>query len=379
MSEQIPFNLQILPWAVSRAGYRVEEFAIKYPKLQIIDWLEEKKKPTLKQLQDFSKKVYLPFGYLFLSEPPQEPLPFAFFRRASSARQALSPNVSDTIQSLQRRQDWLRTYLTEVEEASPLPFVGRYGVHNTVIDIVSDIRTVLGLEEEWNFNCRNIADTRKYLVRKIEEVGIFVVLNGVVENNTSRPIPVDECRGFVMVDAYAPFIFVNIADSPAAQIFTLVHEVAHIWLGQSAGFDLDMLLPADDPIELLCNGVAAEILVPAATFRRQWMRNSNFNELSRYFKVSQLVIARRAYDFNFINRDSYSAVYRQTMASWEAKKAESTDSGGNFYATAAGRISPRFAGYIDKAARSGTLLYRDAYQLTGLTAKTYQKFLDTLT
>lgn len=95
------------------------------------------------------------------------------------------------------------------------------------------------------------------MVLHIEDKGIITVFNGIVENNTSRPIPVDECRGFVW-DEMAPFMFINNADWKSAQMFTIVHELAHIWTGHSAGFDFRKLQPADDPIEILCDKVAAE-------------------------------------------------------------------------------------------------------------------------
>lgn len=86
--------------------------------------------------------------------------------------------------------------------------------------------------------------------------------NGVVENNSHRKISVYECRGFVLVDEMAPFMFINNADWKSAQMFSIVHELAHIWTGHSAGFDFRRLQPADDPIEKLCDQIAAEFLVP---------------------------------------------------------------------------------------------------------------------
>jgi Zn-dependent peptidase ImmA (M78 family) len=101
-------------------------------------------------------------------------------------------------------------------------------------------------------------EAQDHLIKHVEDKGIITVFNGVVENNTSRPIPVDECRGFVLVDEIAPFMFINNADYKSAQMFTIVHELAHIWTGHSAGFDFRKLQPADDPIEVLCDKVAAE-------------------------------------------------------------------------------------------------------------------------
>lgn len=126
------------------------------------------------------------------------------------------------------------------------------------------------MQENWASNLPNWEEAQKYLVQVLEDCGIIVVFNGVVENNTSRKIPVEECRGFVLVDEYAPFMFINNSDFKSAQMFTMVHELAHIWTGHSAGFDFRKLQPAADPIEQLCDKVAAEFLVPVKELDRVW-------------------------------------------------------------------------------------------------------------
>ena len=143
-----------------------------------------------------------------------------------------------------------------------LPFVGKYNGINNVPAIVNDIRQTLELSENWASQLGTWEEAQNHLVETIEDKGIITVFNGVVENNGYRKIPVDECRGFVLVDDIAPFMFINNADSKSAQMFTIVHELAHIWTGHSAGFDFRKLQPADDPIEILCDQVAAEFLVP---------------------------------------------------------------------------------------------------------------------
>jgi Zn-dependent peptidase ImmA (M78 family) len=105
-----------------------------------------------------------------------------------------------------------------------------------------------------------------------EAAGVFVVTNGIVGNNTHRKLDVDEFRGFVLVDDLAPFIFINGADGKAAQMFTLAHELAHVWCGQSGVFDLRDLQPTGDDVEQVCNKIAAEFLAPAGELRNVWPR-----------------------------------------------------------------------------------------------------------
>jgi len=371
MRTEVNINADMITWAIARAGHDLHEFLIDSPRIN--DWLEYKKKPTVKQLEKFSHKVHIPFGYLFLQKPPKEDLPIPFFRTGNHKDENVSLNVYDTILLMQRRQEWLRTYLKE-NEFEPLSFVGKYNIDSNPIDIVTDLRQTLGLNEDWARGCSTWEKSLNFLTSKVEETGIIMSFNSIVENNTSRPIKVDECRGFVLVDEMSPFMFVNSADGKAAQMFTIVHELAHIWIGESAGFDFRKLQPADDPIEILCDKVAAEFLVPKKTFNIEWEINPNIKKLSRHFKVSPIVIARRALDLGKISKKAFFKFYNAYIEEVRFKK-ESQSGGGDFYATAKKRISLTFAGHVNQAVKTNKLLYRDANKLTGLKGDTYHKFL----
>lgn len=372
MAVNISVNNDILTWAIARAGYELPDFVEKYPR--ITDWLSGAKQPTVKQLEDFSNRVHLPFGYLFLPKPPNETINFPFFRTGrKEGTDRVSLNVYDTILDLQRRQEWLVAYVEELGNDA-LPYVSRFDKLTNPMDVVQDIRGTLGLSPSWTAGCPTWEDALDTLVKKIEEIGIIVVFNGIVGNNTHRVIPVEECRGFVLVDEYVPFMFVNSADAKAAQLFTIVHELAHVWLGRSAGFDFRQLMPSDDPAERLCDQVAAEFLVPEALLRAHWTGIADIQKLATKFKVSKIVIARRALDLGLISRATFFQVYNTYMAEFAAKK-QGQEPGGNFYFTTRRRVSPTFAAYIDSAVKADKLLYRDAYKLTGLNGKTYETFI----
>ena len=370
MRPGVNISADILTWAIARAGFELHEFTKKVPGIN--DWIEGKKKPTVKQLENFSKKVYLPFGYLFLPEPPKENLPIPFFRSNGNQTDKVNVNVYDTILLMQQRQDWLKDYLTD-NDFETLPYVGKYNHSRDVKAIVKDIRNVLGLKENWASGFKTWEEALDHLVEVIEDRGIITIFNGVVENNTSRPINVDDCRGFVLVDKIAPFMFVNNADGKAAQMFTIAHELAHIWTGYSAGFDFRKLLPANDPIEKLCDQIAAEFLVPQKAFNDIWSSSPNIKKTSRYFKVSEIVIARRALDTGKITIKEFFDFYEK-YKNREFFKKENQSSGGDFYATAKKRLSITFASHVNQAVKSGQLLYRDAYKLTSMKGDTFEKF-----
>ncbi len=371
MSNTVKIEQNIIYWAINRAGYDINVFFSENPEYE--KWFRGQKEPTIKQLEKFSHKLHVPFGYLLLKTPPEEIVPIPFYRSINSSNNKTSINVFDTIQILQRRQEWLKEYLIENGHET-LEFVGKYDINTSVDEIVNDIRFTLQLTDNWASKFHTWEEALNYLTQQIENIGVVINFNGVVQNNTHRPIDVNECRGFVLVDEIAPFMFVNNADAKAAQLFTLIHELAHIWLGHSAGFNNLNMLPTDDPIEVLCDKIAAEFLVPSSMLIEVWDEYHDIKRTARFFKVSPIVIARRILDLGIYSRQKFYEFYDNYMEEFRQKK-ERMGSGGDFYSTAKKRISLVFAAHISNAVKTNQLLYRDAYRLTGLKGDTFNKFL----
>lgn len=371
MKIDLEINNDLIIWAINRSGYELGEFFDEFPKVK--EWLDRTKKPTLRQLENFARKVHVPFGYLFLDSPPEERLPIPFFRSVSSQSNQVSLNVYDTVLLLQKRQEWLTNYLIE-NENDALGYVSKFNSNSDIQAIVADIKQTLGLSDDWASEFPNWEKAKEYLAKKIEDIGIVIVSSSVVENNNYRKIKVEDCRGFVLVNEYVPFMFVNAADSKAAQMFTLAHELAHIWIGESAGFDFRNLQPADNPIEIFCDKIAAEFLVPQDSLRTAYQQSKNFESLARTFKVSQIVIARRLLDLGFITRPEFFEFYEE-YTNRDFRKQESREGGGDFYLTQRKRLSVQFLTYVNNAVRENKLLVRDAYNLTGLKGNTYHNFM----
>ena len=193
------------------------------------------------------------------------------------------------------------------------------------------IRATLGFDAEWASRCPNWTKALDILRKAMEDVGILVVVNGIVGNNTHRKLDPEEFRGFVLADEYAPLVFVNGADGKAAQMFTLAHELAHLFFGSSAAFDLRELQPAEDSVEKACNQVAAEFLVPEKSLQEIWPSVMNepepFQTIAKKFKVSVLVAARRALDLDLINKQMFLEFYREYLRD-ERRTTESRSGGG---------------------------------------------------
>ena len=296
---RVNVNKEVLRWAVSRSGQELDDLEQKFPRIQ--QWAdEEKSQPTLRQLESLARATHTPLGFFFLTEPPEERLPIPHFRTIHDDTPAKpSPDLLESVQIMQRRQAWMHEFLIE-QGQDELPFVGSSRRDEEPRLVVQRMLEILDLDVGWAAAERTWTDALHTMRQAIEDAGILVVVNGIVGNNTHRKLDPTEFRGFVLVDEFAPLVFVNGADGKAAQMFTLAHELAHVFFGSSAAFDLREMQPADDPMELACNRVAAEFLVPERELRRIWpsVRDDSepFQTIARQFKVSALVAARRALD-----------------------------------------------------------------------------------
>ncbi len=343
----------------------------KFPKLQ--EWLSGSAFPTVKQLMAFAKTVNLPFGYFFLDSIPDRPYPIPHYRTMGNGTFEPSSELFDTISIVKEKQIWARDLLIDLG-AGPLPFAGQTKIDESVEEVSGKISSLLKLDGYWASHLKSWSESLRLLVERTEEAGIFVILNGVVDSNTKRKLDINEFRGFVLYDEIAPFVFVNNSDFVAGKIFTIVHEIVHVLVGSSASFDLRELKPSENEIEQFCDQVTAEFLVPSDQLRDLILTNEiDFQFLARYFKVSEIVIARRLFDLKLISNEEYFDFYYSYLDN--LKKIEKNSSGGNYYNTAPYRISRKFFGLVNNAAKQNKILYRDAFRLIGLKPKTYDEYL----
>ena len=373
-----PVKPELLRWARERAGVAQADLSAKFRKLP--EWESGDIQPTLKQLETFARAVHVPFGYLFLQEPPNESLPIADFRAAvDTARTKSSPDLIDTLFAMQRRQTWLREHFVE-NEAEPLTFAASASLADDPGGVGREMRRTLGLDEGWAAGVRSWQDAVNELRRMIERIGVMAVINGVVGNNTHRRLSVAEFRGFALTDRYAPLIFVNGADAKSAQMFTLAHELAHIWLGEGGLSGFENLLPGGTSVEDWCNQAAAEFLVPARELRERWMQvrrgRDPFEALGRSFKVSPVVAARRAMDLKLIERRTFLEFYEHYIN--REHRGGTTPSGGDFYNNQNARVGKLFATHVMGAAMAGEIGFREAYELTDLRGGTFQVYASRL-
>ena len=364
----------MLRWACERAGYDMEHVAARIP--QFPAWIRRERQPTLKQLEQLAKLTHTPFGYLFLPTPPDERLPVPDYRTvAGTARGRPSPDLLDTLYTMQHRQEWLRESLVE-NDAEPLAFVASAHLADDPDAVGREMRRALGFDGGWAARVHTWQDAVSELRRMIEQLGVMAVINGVVGNNTHRRLSVEEFRGFALTDSYAPLIFVNGADAKSAQMFTLAHELAHIWLGTEGLSGFESLFPGGTDVEDWCNRAAAELLAPARELRARWWKirrkKSPFEALARTFKVSPIVAARRTLDLNLVDQSTFFNFYDDYVN--REHKGGKTTGGGDFYNNLNTRVGELFANQVLRAAMEGRIGFKEAYDLTGLRGGTFQEY-----
>lgn len=368
MSVRVEVRPRVLEWARARSGIDDEVWEHRFPRYEA--WLGGQAAPTLKQLEDFARKTHTPVGFFFLEEPPVETVPIPDFRTISdrpvaAAGEVVSADLLDVIYACERRQEWYRDNQL-LEGEPPLPFVGVASTTDSVDDVAGQMRQVFDWTAQSRAACRTSDAALTWLRERAEAAGVLVMISGIVGSNTHRTLDPQEFRGFALVDRYAAVVFVNGADSKAAQVFTLVHELAHLWLGETALSDLDPQSIRSNAVERWCNQVAAEFLVPMAEFRQRFDQRADLRAqlrpLAEHFRVSSQVILGRIREAGALTWDEYLTeldVERQRVAAFLADRG----AGGNYYNAKPVQVSGRFARALIASAKEGRTPYTTAFRL----------------
>ena len=383
MSVRVEVRPALLEWARARSRIAVSDWDRRFPRYEA--WLAGDTTPTLKQLEEFAHKTHTPIGFLFLDAPPVEPTPIPDFRtvgdRPVGGTEVVSADLLDVIYICERRQEWYRDHQL-LNGETRLFFLDRATTETPFAQAAEEMANVF----EWNAaeraRCRTWDDALSRLRDNAEAAGVLVMISGIVGSDSHRKLDPNEFRGFALADAYAPVVFINGADSKAAQVFTLAHELAHLWLGATGLSDLEPVSIRDNTVERWCNRVAAELLVPMEEFRDLIGASADvrgqLQSLAEHFRVSTQVILGRFLEAGRVTWDQYlreMAVERARVGAIVAERG----SGGNYYNTKPVQIGKRFARALLASALEGQTPYTEAFRLLGLKkASTFDGLADRL-
>jgi Zn-dependent peptidase ImmA (M78 family)/DNA-binding XRE family transcriptional regulator len=348
---------------------------------RVNQWENGDRRPTFRQARHLAGALHIPFGYLFLSEPPTEELQLPDFRRVHPAFAGEpSAELLDTINDILVKQQWYLEY-ARGQGQQPLPFVGKFGINDAIDTIAADISRTVRLPRVRQESASWVEFLSNF-THAVEAAGVLVMKSGIVEGNIHRKLSVSEFRGFTVSDKLAPAIFINGADTRAAQIFTLAHELAHVWLDQSGISNEQMdiaTVHGNGNLEVKCNAIAAEVLVPRSevSWNKKADINTNLRFLSRAFRVSSLVVLRRGHDLGFVNGEEFLATYKSLLDAFIARDEEQSG-GGDFYPTLYSRNSAVFTETLLSALGRGRASYTEAAEMLHVKVPTLSKIMGDL-
>ena len=379
---QITLQPDVLRWARERAKLQPEELArkmgVKRPE-RVLEW-ERDGVISVAQIDKLAKCTYTPLGFLYSKEPPDDRLPIADFRPREGAPPP-SPDLLDTVYLMQRRQAWMRDELIK-DGVEPLGFVGAYGLDSHPQNVASAMREALQLTDGWADTQSTWRDALRLIQDRLDATGVLVCFNSVVGNNSRRKLDPNEFQGFALADEYAPLVFVNSADFKAAQMFTLAHELAHLLIAKSGVSTLEVLQPVSNETEAFCDKAAAEFLIPEKNLRASWphtrQTDNPHQAIASRFKVSSIVAARRLLDLDLIGKNVFLTAYQEYENKEQNRRQGGKVGGAPFWSIQKWRVGPRFAAAIARAVKEGRLLYREAYNLTGLRGDTFENMPEKL-
>lgn len=352
---------------------------------QFKSWYDGSKGATKRQIQEFSKKTHIPFGYFFRKKPPKEEFPFAQFRTVNSQKLTQpSRELIDTYKNMAEIKDWMSEYL-EKEAFNRNALSGKFRD-----------KCEFKYRKEVAAYARDILDPEKKLIGKgkkseklftefrkaLSDEGILVMANTCVKNNQNRKLDTVEFRGMALMDEYAPLIFINRNDSPSGQLFTLLHEFAHILIGTS-----DLFNASDDnssysrEVEKIANAIAAEIILPDEELLKRWDSSKNssegVSEIAKIFGISTAVAARKAFDNNLISKETFLAVSRTKGKPYNNPlKSSSSSPHVDFYTKTRSKYDNRFLQCLNVSLEEGSTTYSDMYSMTGMKISTFQTLMD---
>ena len=374
--ERIQIKEEILHWVIQESQKESEEVINKFPK--VVGWIKGDIKPTFKQLQDFASFLKVPFGYLFLKEPPKINIMEAEFRTINNKLPSMSKNLKDTITSMDIRRIWMSDYRRDLGWGK-LTIIREFNdrKNGLIKEDVNLAKSLLKLEENWYGKVKNYGEAYNFLKTKLEAQGILVMQNGVVGYNTRRVLDIKEFRAFMLYDDIAPIIFINNNDSLGGKIFSLIHEFFHVLQKQEDLF-LEDDIYSTKKNERYINRLTGEFLMSENYIKEKWDENDDpfaqIQSMAKHFKVSETALAIKLKELALIEEDTLNNIIDIAIKYFDKKTNEPGESGGDFYNTFNTRVSPTFTKAVIRSTEAGDIEYTYAFRLLGgIRGKTYDE------
>lgn len=359
MNTRVSITPEVLRWAVHRTGRTVEALSQQSDFQNLPVWIEGTGEPTLRQAEKLAEKAHIPFPFLLLDHPIETHIALPDFRTiGSSGVLHPSPESEQVFNDCQSRLDWHKEY-AEDAGLDHVQLLGKYTNTDDPEKAARTLRSVIGWElGKFSYGDRAIAE----LTALIEAQGVLFMRSSMVQNNTHRPLDLQEFRGFTLIqDGYA-LIFINTRDTKSGQIFSLAHELGYVVLEEPgvSGESID----GAPTIERWCNCFAAEFLIPEEYLRQEW-RNSGseaVKQVAHRLGVSPEAVVWRGVDLRLIPRSKAETMIEECSY----KGVEKPAGKGNGINNMRPRLGTRFIRATANAMGSDLLQITDALHLLGL-------------
>lgn len=368
---------EVIKYYIDKSELNVESLSQNNQLKLLKEWIDGDKNPTLKQLNQLSKKLEIPLGYLIVNEPIDDTPDLLNYRTIDSkGLEQTSRNLIETIKISKNQQEFVAEYRKN-NGYSSLDYVNIFTEEDELNEIIEFSRELLDLPVEWQQDLKGL-NPLKYFREKLNAIGIIVQRNGIVGGNTRRVLEINEFRAFVIIDEQAPLIFINTNDTLNGQLFSLLHEFGHILLGTSEVYNVDAALSnQNNRIETLCNSIASELLIPNDWFVKNWTPSHELDlydytsELARQFKVSKTVVARKALDNKFIDTNQYDAIAQQNFVEYKNSKQrkKNKNGGGDYYKTLQSKMDSTLFNTVKNDYYEGNIQYSEALKILNVGSK----------
>ncbi|MFC3418674.1 ImmA/IrrE family metallo-endopeptidase [Salinicoccus hispanicus] len=378
---EMKVNPAVIRHYVDQSRYDVEFLKTQNTLSNIEKWLDGTRQPTLRQLENLGKKLSIPLGYLVLDEPIDDTPPILDYRTVDSLENNKgSRELIDTIKFAQQQQEFVSEYRRN-NGFEALRYVEYFNLESPVETIVEFSRSLFDIDAHWQRGL-NGKEPFKYFREKLSQLGILVLVNGIVGQNTHRTLDIEEFRAFVIIDRYAPAIFINTNDSRNGQVFSMLHEFAHILFGENEVYNASVKLHGTpSPMEQKCNQFASEILMPNHVFLEQWEAVNDKDpletatELAKTFKVSSTVTARKALDNGLIKEEIFNSIAEKNHEGFKQgkNKAKESNSGGHYWNNLNYKLDPVVYKTVRNSFYEGDLQFTQALKLLNISARAFHK------
>ena len=383
MADRAFITAKVFKWARESAKMTEEiaasKIAVSVEKLQ--EWESGESYPTIRQAQKLAKAYRRPFALFFLPDIPSDFQPLQDFRKKGSKE--FSTSSIFIIREIQQKQAWISD-INEENGEDKIPFIGRFTINDNPEIVAKDILNTLGVSP-LNYKSNNpILEW----INSAESKGIFISRTSFIHSRLK--LDSKELQGFAISDFYAPFVFINSDDWNAPQLFTLIHELAHLWIAETGiSNDIEPSIKktkAYNPIELFCNEVAANALMPIDYIKN--LESNVFDNSQEVFKsaknigVSSFALLVRALNLNIITLNDYKRLkvqadkdYRDFLQREEKKniKAKEKKGGPNYFLLQVNRNSRLFTQTVLDAFRGGSIEPTQASSLLNVKVNKFPK------